>query len=977
MIRFPRLCIACVCLFFGSLLAAMADTASAAPEKASISFRIGVAQWRSDQRFAELMAMFERHKGVTDQVTFFTAFVHSPTPMDEVRRRAEILARRMVEVRKLGYRTGVNILCTIGHHEENLPHTLGDEYPPLVAADGTICRGTRCPNTDKMREYIRELYQTIAKTDPDYIWIDDDVRLSGHKPVYEGCFCDRCLEIFAKESGKPWTRATLHAALFSSPESEMTATRKAWLQHNRNTIARLFELIEKTVHEVKADMPLGFMTGDRFYEGYDFDRWAEVLAGPKHADVWWRPGGGFYSDEATNGLAQKAHAIGRQVSILPPSVVTIQSEIENFPYQRLKKAAHIVSLEASAHIAAGCTGAAFNVLWGHDESVAEFDPLVAHLHARRPFFDLMAKHLGRKPLVGVAAAWNKEAAASSPAGGWWQIPSLLNGSLLSMFEIGLPAAFRAEAAPVAILSGDMVRAFSDDELRAVLSKGVYIDAAALGLLNGRGFGDLTGFEFERAVNVDAIEKLVEHPLNGSFVGSERDCRQSFWFETAHVLKSRDPKAQTLAKIVDYAGAETGACVSGVFENRLGGRVCVAGYYPWTFLHSLAKSSQMKAIMRWLSKDHLPGYIASFHKMSLYIREPDAGQVALAFSNDSFDPAENVVLMLQTDQSRIRVFDMNCKETIVEASGTDGPYRRFIIPKVEPWEMRLVVTAGDKTEVVAAAGGVPCPRSRATRSETTKPAKPQAWTCSDAAKHTHGEVADMTPTRCWASPKCHPIALTSPMTIVALGDSTTAPRGPLVVYADLLRKELPQRGVPAKIINAGVPSNTTADGRARFERDVLAHQPDLVIIQFGINDSTINVWANPPESEPRIALKDYSQNLRFFIEKLRARGAKVTLMTPNPMRWTAELKKLYGKPPYDPTDADGFNRTLRPYAEEVRRIAREEKVPLVDVFLAFEEEGRKPGGSIDALLLDGMHPNEKGHRLAADRLIERIVPGKEK
>ena len=62
------------------------------------------------------------------------------------------------------------------------------------------------------------------------------------------------------------------------------------------------------------------------------------------------------------------------------------------------------------------------------------------------------------------------------------------------------------------------------------------------------------------------------------------------------------------------------------------------------------------------------------------------------SNDSFDPAENVVLMLRTDQTRIRVFDMDGRETTVDAGGADGPYRKFVLPRVGPWEMRLLVTS---------------------------------------------------------------------------------------------------------------------------------------------------------------------------------------------------------------------------------------------------------------------------------------------
>ena len=40
-------------------------------EKAFISFRIGVHLWINDNRFEELMQLFEAYKGVTDEVTFF------------------------------------------------------------------------------------------------------------------------------------------------------------------------------------------------------------------------------------------------------------------------------------------------------------------------------------------------------------------------------------------------------------------------------------------------------------------------------------------------------------------------------------------------------------------------------------------------------------------------------------------------------------------------------------------------------------------------------------------------------------------------------------------------------------------------------------------------------------------------------------------------------------------------------------------
>jgi hypothetical protein len=690
-------------LVLTATIAAATDRASAADpgpqtkpttiERAFISFRIGTPQWLPDNRYRELLALFEKHKGVTDEITFFTSFTHPPLPLDEMRRRCEVLARRMPEARTLGYRTGINVLSTMGHHNENLPNSLAADYTRVTDIHGNVSQGSFCPNDPRFQEYVGELYRIVARTGPDYIWVDDDVRLAGHMPVGLTCFCDHCLAVFAKESATKHTRASLKAALSEGPAEQRLALRKAWLAHNRGTIARLLGLIERTVHEVKPGLPLGFMTGDRFFEGYDFDRWADVLAGPDHAPVYWRPGGGFYEDSSTPGLVGKSHDVGRQVSWLPESVLSIQSEIENFPYQRLKKAANITALEAASHIGAGCTGAAFNVLSGNDEPLDEFEPMVARLHRARPFYDLMARHLGRATPVGVFPVWNKDiAAASDLAGGDWFSFGYLApfGLAPQALEIGLPTAYSPRGAAASFLFEQSIATLSKDEITKVLSTGVYMDAETLDRLNRMGFQELTGLAVERSLPIDCIEELSVHPLNGPFAGRQRDCRQSFNHQAGHALKKVDPKAQTLARLVDYGGKEMAATSMGVFENRLGGRVCVGGYFPWSFWHSLSKSSQMKSVLRWLSRDRLPAYVASYHKVNLWARQPEGAPLAIAMVNSSFDPGEDLTLAILTEADEVRVYDMDAKESLVRASGRDGPYRRFVLPRVEPWTARLVV-----------------------------------------------------------------------------------------------------------------------------------------------------------------------------------------------------------------------------------------------------------------------------------------------
>jgi len=209
----------------------------------------------------------------------------------------------------------------------------------------------------------------------------------------------------------------------------------------------------------------------------------------------------------------------------------------------------------------------------------------------------------------------------------------------------------------------------------------------------------------------------------------------------------------------------------------------------------------------------------------------------------------------------------------------------------------------------------------------------------------------------------------PLTIVAFGDSTTAPRGNLVVYSMILERELTAEGRRVSVINSGKGGDNTTSAAERFETDVLAHHPDLVIIQFGINDSAVDVWNGA--TDPRVAIDDYERSLEGFVTALSDRGCAAIIMTSNPLRWTDKLKELYGKPPYNPDDPEGFNLLLGDYVERARRVAARHGLPMVDSFRAFKEYGEVEGQSVDDLLLDGMHPNAAGHEIEAQLLLAQI------
>ena len=219
-----------------------------------------------------------------------------------------------------------------------------------------------------------------------------------------------------------------------------------------------------------------------------------------------------------------------------------------------------------------------------------------------------------------------------------------------------------------------------------------------------------------------------------------------------------------------------------------------------------------------------------------------------------------------------------------------------------------------------------------------------------------------------------------LTIVALGDSTTAVATGWTdqvaeVYAECLPGALARRGIRAQVHNAGIGNTTTREARERLDRDVRRFSPDLVVIQFGINDSWID--ADEGRREPRLTRDEYRNNLRHLIRTLRDDGTLLVLMTPNPMRWSDPFYiDVFRKSPglLDTESERGIDRLLDVYAQDARDVASGEAVPLVDVHRVFEEHAGATGRSIDELLVsgDGIHPNTRGQRLVCELLAEQIA-----
>lgn len=111
----------------------------------------------------------------------------------------------------------------------------------------------------------------------------------------------------------------------------------------------------------------------------------------------------------------------------------------------------------------------------------------------------------------------------------------------------------------------------------------------------------------------------------------------------------------------------------------------------------------------------------------------------------------------------------------------------------------------------------------------------------------------------------------PLTIVAIGSSSTVGLwmlNPDSTYPEVMKRELVRLNPAAqiKIVNSGRSGDTIPGNVARFERDVLAHNPDLIVWQLGSNDLT---WMESFDS--------LKKKIADGVEALRASGADIILM----------------------------------------------------------------------------------------------------
>ena len=205
----------------------------------------------------------------------------------------------------------------------------------------------------------------------------------------------------------------------------------------------------------------------------------------------------------------------------------------------------------------------------------------------------------------------------------------------------------------------------------------------------------------------------------------------------------------------------------------------------------------------------------------------------------------------------------------------------------------------------------------------------------------------------------------PINIVAFGDSVT--HGALLnsnnyetVYWNLLRKKINEvrNYVPVNVINAGIGGINARDSIGRIDSQVLCHNPDLIIVCFGLND------VNDP-------LEVYLSSLKTIFEKCKASGSEVVFMTPNMLNTYVADDAPERYRDYAGVTAEYQNSgRMDKYMESAVSLANEMGVKVCDCYKKWKKLSETE--DITKLLINRInHPTPEMHELFANSLFELI------
>lgn len=168
--------------------------------------------------------------------------------------------------------------------------------------------------------------------------------------------------------------------------------------------------------------------------------------------------------------------------------------------------------------------------------------------------------------------------------------------------------------------------------------------------------------------------------------------------------------------------------------------------------------------------------------------------------------------------------------------------------------------------------------------------------------------------------------------------------------------IPVRSVAAmKVINRGIPGQTTAEIDERTETELSNYNPDVVVLFAGMNDAVNDRKFLSPKSS--------HAHLESVVRKCQHHGSRVVLVTvhqPDTTRLMQRHKpEVYGN--------RSPEQRIRDLNVEILSVAAQNDLPVVDFASILKEHG----GATTEWSTDGVHLTAKGYALLAQAVFMQL------
>lgn len=193
------------------------------------------------------------------------------------------------------------------------------------------------------------------------------------------------------------------------------------------------------------------------------------------------------------------------------------------------------------------------------------------------------------------------------------------------------------------------------------------------------------------------------------------------------------------------------------------------------------------------------------------------------------------------------------------------------------------------------------------------------------------------------------------------------------YINLLQSKL--QGI---IHNTSKFGNTIITGCNKLKNDVLKNSPDIVLIEYGGNDCDFdwNEVSSHPDAEhqPKTDFSVFENKLKEAVNFLKSNKIIPVLLTLPPLNADNYLKWISKNDPSIEKNILKYIGSVtkiywwqEKYSSAVLKIAEETNTRWIDIrgaFLQYPDFTKY-------LCLDGIHPNQIGHKIIANKIIDFI------